>query len=225
VIPDTYFLETELVQLITTRVLEHDTVKAERQYDFRRGLVGGEPPANDPRGRGEHGPRPRRAAESVRRALAAIAFLTLLTGAAHAEDDRDEWFEGFDLDRAAWKATDIVIARPTAVPHGFRVLETLQGTLPAGEKVSVACVVSVVPTFGMVSVTPAPCREPGCPRPATRRLEFAERLLRDGVARVPRARDGALARRPRALRGDRPRHEQRRRPRGARPRRALPASR
>jgi hypothetical protein len=44
VIPDTYFLETELVQLLTRRVLEHATVKEERAYDFRRGLVGGEAP-------------------------------------------------------------------------------------------------------------------------------------------------------------------------------------
>ncbi|MBI3723143.1 hypothetical protein HY251_04190 [bacterium] len=44
VIPDTYFLETELIRLLATRVLEHEAVKAERAYDFRRGLVGGEPP-------------------------------------------------------------------------------------------------------------------------------------------------------------------------------------
>jgi hypothetical protein len=44
VIPDTYFLETELVHLISTRILEHEVVKEERAYDFRRGLVGGEPP-------------------------------------------------------------------------------------------------------------------------------------------------------------------------------------
>jgi uncharacterized protein YkuJ len=43
-IPDTYFLETELVQLLLQRVLEHDALKAERAFDFRRGLVGGEPP-------------------------------------------------------------------------------------------------------------------------------------------------------------------------------------
>ena len=44
VIPDTYFLETELVHLLATRVLEHAVVKEDRAYDFRRGLVGGEPP-------------------------------------------------------------------------------------------------------------------------------------------------------------------------------------
>lgn len=44
VIPDTYFLETELVNLLNRRVLEHETIKAERAFDFRRGLVGGEPP-------------------------------------------------------------------------------------------------------------------------------------------------------------------------------------
>jgi hypothetical protein len=45
VIPDTYFLDTELVNLLNRRVLEHEAVKAERAYDFRRGLVGGESPA------------------------------------------------------------------------------------------------------------------------------------------------------------------------------------
>jgi hypothetical protein len=44
VIPDTYFLETELVQILTRRVLEHEIIKAERAYDFRRGLVGGDAP-------------------------------------------------------------------------------------------------------------------------------------------------------------------------------------
>lgn len=44
VIPDTYFLETELVAFLTTRVLEHEVIKAERAYDFRRGLIGGEAP-------------------------------------------------------------------------------------------------------------------------------------------------------------------------------------
>jgi hypothetical protein len=46
VIPDTYFLETELVQLLSRRVLEHEAIKAERAFDFRRGLVGGEAPAD-----------------------------------------------------------------------------------------------------------------------------------------------------------------------------------
>jgi len=44
VIPDTYFLDTELVALLTRRILEHASVKAERTYDFRRGLVGGDAP-------------------------------------------------------------------------------------------------------------------------------------------------------------------------------------
>ena len=44
VIPDTYFLETELVHMLTTRILEHEVVKKERAFDFRRGLVGGEAP-------------------------------------------------------------------------------------------------------------------------------------------------------------------------------------
>ncbi len=46
VIPDTYFLETELVQLLSRRVLEHEAIKEERAYDFRRGLVGGEGPSD-----------------------------------------------------------------------------------------------------------------------------------------------------------------------------------
>lgn len=46
VIPDTYFLDTELVQLLIRRVLEHDAIKAERAFDFRRGLVGGVAPAD-----------------------------------------------------------------------------------------------------------------------------------------------------------------------------------
>ncbi len=46
VIPDTYFLETELVHLLNKRVLDHEAVKAERAFDFRRGLVGGEAPAD-----------------------------------------------------------------------------------------------------------------------------------------------------------------------------------
>jgi hypothetical protein len=46
VIPDTYFLDTELVQLLNRRILEHTAIKAERAFDFRRGLVGGESPAD-----------------------------------------------------------------------------------------------------------------------------------------------------------------------------------
>lgn len=44
VIPDTYFLETELVHFLETRVLEHSAARTEREFDFRRGLVGGRPP-------------------------------------------------------------------------------------------------------------------------------------------------------------------------------------
>jgi hypothetical protein len=46
VIPDSYFLETELVQLLSRRILDNEVVKAERAYDFRRGLVGGPAPAD-----------------------------------------------------------------------------------------------------------------------------------------------------------------------------------
>ncbi len=62
VIPDTYFLETELVNLIHRRVLEHETIKKEREYDFRRGLVGGEAPEVDLEDEGgdlDHGAPPR----------------------------------------------------------------------------------------------------------------------------------------------------------------------
>jgi hypothetical protein len=47
VIPDTYFLESPLVQFIDRTVLEHTAVRAEREYDFRRGLVGGAPPPQE----------------------------------------------------------------------------------------------------------------------------------------------------------------------------------
>lgn len=46
-IPDTYFLDSPLVQFIDRVVLEHDLVRAEREYDFRRGLVGGAPPSQE----------------------------------------------------------------------------------------------------------------------------------------------------------------------------------
>ncbi len=35
-VPDTWFLNTKLVHLITKRVLEHSLVKAERRYDFSK---------------------------------------------------------------------------------------------------------------------------------------------------------------------------------------------
>jgi len=44
VIPDTYFLETELVHMLNSRILEHEHLKAERAFDFRRGLIGGDAP-------------------------------------------------------------------------------------------------------------------------------------------------------------------------------------
>ena len=40
-IPDTYFLDTELIAFLNRTVLEHGTVRAEREYDFKRGMVGG----------------------------------------------------------------------------------------------------------------------------------------------------------------------------------------
>lgn len=43
-IPDTYFLESPLLQFVERTVLEHELVRAEREFDFRRGLVGGAPP-------------------------------------------------------------------------------------------------------------------------------------------------------------------------------------
>lgn len=47
-IPDTYFLESPLVQFLERVVLEHDAVRAQREFDFRRGLVGGNPPSQEP---------------------------------------------------------------------------------------------------------------------------------------------------------------------------------
>lgn len=47
-IPDTYYLDTELVRFVGRTVLEHPVVQAEHRYDFRLGMVGGEgPPAID----------------------------------------------------------------------------------------------------------------------------------------------------------------------------------
>ena len=45
-IPDTYYLETELLGFLNRVVLEHPTVQAERKLDFRRGVVGGVAPAD-----------------------------------------------------------------------------------------------------------------------------------------------------------------------------------
>lgn len=48
IIPDTYFLETDLVDFLTRVVLEHPTVRVEREFDWKRGLVGGSPPSDEP---------------------------------------------------------------------------------------------------------------------------------------------------------------------------------
>lgn len=48
ILPDTYFLETELVDFLTRTVLEHPTVRIEREFDWKRGLVGGAPPSDEP---------------------------------------------------------------------------------------------------------------------------------------------------------------------------------
>lgn len=48
-IPDSYYLDSELVRFVIRVVLEDATVAAERKYDFRLGLVGGSgpPPLED----------------------------------------------------------------------------------------------------------------------------------------------------------------------------------
>jgi hypothetical protein len=48
-IPDTYFLDTELIAFVNRTVLEHGTVRTEREYDFKRGMFGGSqpPPLDD----------------------------------------------------------------------------------------------------------------------------------------------------------------------------------
>jgi len=47
-IPDTYYLHTELVRFVARTVLEEAQVRAEREFDFRMGVVGGaEPPPLD----------------------------------------------------------------------------------------------------------------------------------------------------------------------------------
>lgn len=48
IVPDTYFIGTTVVDFLTRVVLEHPTVRIEREYDFRRGLVGGLPPSDEP---------------------------------------------------------------------------------------------------------------------------------------------------------------------------------
>lgn len=40
-IPDTYYLDNELIRFITRNVLEEPLIVAERVFDFRRGFVGG----------------------------------------------------------------------------------------------------------------------------------------------------------------------------------------
>jgi len=47
-VPDSYFLGTELVAFLNRVVLEHPTVRAEREFDFKRGLIGGRPPTDEP---------------------------------------------------------------------------------------------------------------------------------------------------------------------------------
>ncbi len=48
-IPDSYFIQHELVRFITRTVLDHPAVRAEREYDFRFGMFGGvaAPPLDD----------------------------------------------------------------------------------------------------------------------------------------------------------------------------------
>ncbi|MGE0711939.1 MAG: hypothetical protein AB7N76_03240 [Planctomycetota bacterium] len=43
-IPDSYYLDSELVRWLTRTVLEHPTLAAEREFDFRLGLPGLVPP-------------------------------------------------------------------------------------------------------------------------------------------------------------------------------------
>ncbi|MEZ6183595.1 MAG: hypothetical protein R3F62_01125 [Planctomycetota bacterium] len=43
-IPDTYFLDREVLGYLRDVVLKHATVVAEREYDFRQGMFGGEAP-------------------------------------------------------------------------------------------------------------------------------------------------------------------------------------
>jgi hypothetical protein len=43
-IPDTYYLDHELVQFVTRTVLDEPLIAAERKFDFRRGIVGGVAP-------------------------------------------------------------------------------------------------------------------------------------------------------------------------------------
>lgn len=46
-IPDVWFADGPLVPFVTSVVFEHPVVRAEREYDFRRGLVGGKGPPDD----------------------------------------------------------------------------------------------------------------------------------------------------------------------------------
>jgi hypothetical protein len=48
-LPDSYFLGTELISFLNRVVLDHSVVRTEREFDFRQGLVGGEgpPPLDD----------------------------------------------------------------------------------------------------------------------------------------------------------------------------------
>lgn len=80
-IPDTYFLDGPLVPFLERVVLEHPTIVAEREYDFRRGLVGG-------------GPAPAAAADEVEPAPDREAWEQ--AGATYAFGDEDEEEEDED---------------------------------------------------------------------------------------------------------------------------------
>jgi len=43
-VPDSYYLHTDLVRFLTRVVLDHEVIVAEREFDFRLGLVGGVAP-------------------------------------------------------------------------------------------------------------------------------------------------------------------------------------
>jgi hypothetical protein len=48
IVPDTYFLDTTLIDFLARVVLEHPTVRVEREFDWKRGLIGGVPPSDEP---------------------------------------------------------------------------------------------------------------------------------------------------------------------------------
>lgn len=77
VIPDTYFLDGPLVRFLDRVVLEHPTIVAEREYDFRWGLVGAPQPAAEEEDEDEPAPD----AEEWEQAGATYAF---------GDEDEDE---------------------------------------------------------------------------------------------------------------------------------------